>query len=210
MFDLSWWALGRRLKGASQARNGEEEQPQVHGSQRLEPGSAAARAQGEDWCHIVPFLLFLRSVCHSVSLPPPASQALTMAIPPTLRSCFSLLSILQTIEPPVVNAGHDHALPDSPASLLTSLNELGERQLVTVVRWAKAIPGKCIPPGQGNTSQMSPGHVEVFLPRLCGINRCSSCFSFRVILNKLFMPRNTLQGQTRVEQEWTMKHKEVP
>ncbi|KAM8732843.1 progesterone receptor-like isoform 2-T2 [Acanthopagrus schlegelii] len=106
---------GRRMKGAGQARNGEEEQPQVHGSQRLEPGSAAARAQ--------------------------ASQALTMAIPPTLRSCFSLLSILQTIEPPVVNAGHDHALPDSPASLLTSLNELGERQLVTVVRWAKAIPG---------------------------------------------------------------------
>ncbi|XP_030252307.1 progesterone receptor-like isoform X2 [Sparus aurata] len=106
---------GRRLKGAGQARTGEEEQPQVHGSQSLEPRSAAARAQ--------------------------ASQALTMAIPPTLRSCFSLLSILQTIEPPVVNAGHDHALPDSPASLLTSLNELGERQLVTVVRWAKAIPG---------------------------------------------------------------------
>lgn len=73
-----------------------------------------------------------------------ASQALALGIPPTLRSCLSLLSVLQTIEPALVNAGHDHAQPDSPESLLTSLNELGERQLVTVVRWAKAIPGKVI------------------------------------------------------------------
>lgn len=61
-----------------------------------------------------------------------------------MRSCISLLSVLQAIEPALVNAGHDHGLPDSPASLLTSLNELGERQLVTVVHWAKAIPGKRI------------------------------------------------------------------
>ncbi|XP_062250248.1 androgen receptor-like isoform X2 [Platichthys flesus] len=118
---------GRRLKGAAQTRNGEEEQPFAAwgtGDRRertgkkdaiLVPGSTAARAQ--------------------------ASQALALSIPPTLRSCLSLLSILQAIEPAVVNAGHDHAQPDSPASLLTSLNELGERQLVTVVRWAKAIPG---------------------------------------------------------------------
>ncbi|XP_068570471.1 progesterone receptor-like isoform X3 [Cebidichthys violaceus] len=70
-----------------------------------------------------------------------ASQALALNIPPTMRSCLSLLSVLQVIEPAVVNAGHDHAQPDSSVSLLTSLNELGERQLVTVVRWAKAIPG---------------------------------------------------------------------
>ncbi|XP_018530974.1 androgen receptor isoform X1 [Lates calcarifer] len=117
---------GRRLKGAGQMRNGEEEQPPAAwGSGErarkrdviLEPGSAAARAQGA------------------------TSQALVLGVPPTLRSCFSLLSILQAIEPAVVNAGHDQAQPDSPASLLTSLNELGERQLVTVVRWAKAIPG---------------------------------------------------------------------
>ncbi|XP_053285451.1 androgen receptor isoform X2 [Pleuronectes platessa] len=118
---------GRRLKGAAQTRNGEEEQPFTAwgtGDRRertgkkdviLDPGSTAARAQ--------------------------ASQALALSIPPTLRSCLSLLSILQGIEPAVVNAGHDHAQPDSPASLLTSLNELGERQLVTVVRWAKEIPG---------------------------------------------------------------------
>lgn len=70
------------------------------------------------------------------------SQSLTPSIPPSLRSCLSLLTVLHDIEPAVVNAGHDPALPDSPASLLTSLNELGERQLVTVVRWAKAIPGE--------------------------------------------------------------------
>ncbi|XP_071313671.1 progesterone receptor-like [Trachinotus anak] len=119
---------GRRLKGAGQTRNGEEEQPPVawgpgeRGERAgkkdvmLESGSAAARAQA-------------------------TSQALALGIPPTLRSCLSLLSVLQAIEPAVVNAGHDPAQPDSPASLLTSLNELGERQLVTVVRWAKVIPG---------------------------------------------------------------------
>uniref|UniRef100_A0A3Q4B4B2 Androgen receptor alpha n=1 Tax=Mola mola TaxID=94237 RepID=A0A3Q4B4B2_MOLML len=118
---------GRRLKGAAQARSGEEEQAlalwgagdcEERSGRRdviVEPGSAAAGAQ--------------------------TSQALTLGIPPTLRSCLSLLSVLQTIEPAVVNAGHDHTQPDSPASLLTSLNELGERQLVTVVRWAKALPG---------------------------------------------------------------------
>lgn len=118
---------GRRLKGAGHTRNGEEEHPiapwgsgergdgTVAKDVILGPGCAMARAQ--------------------------TSQALALSIPPTLRSCLSLLSLLQTIEPPVVNAGHDHAQPDSPASLLTSLNELGERQLVTVVRWAKAIPG---------------------------------------------------------------------
>lgn len=118
---------GRRLKGAGQTRNGDEEQQPAawgHGEKEeragrkdaaLEPGNASANSQ--------------------------VSQALVLSIPPTMRSCLSLLSILQAIEPAVVNAGHDPAQPDSPASLLTSLNELGERQLVTVVRWAKAIPG---------------------------------------------------------------------
>ncbi|XP_054453043.1 progesterone receptor-like [Anoplopoma fimbria] len=113
---------GRRMKGAGQMRSGEEEQGPGERGERagkrdvfLDPESAAAMAQ--------------------------TSQALAQGIPPTLRSCLSLLSLLKAIEPAVVNAGHDHALPDSPVSLLTSLNELGERQLVTVVRWAKAIPG---------------------------------------------------------------------
>ncbi|XP_068596406.1 progesterone receptor-like [Brachionichthys hirsutus] len=107
---------GRRLKGAAQARSGEEEQPVAPWTF----GEWGERTRKND---------------------APSSQAMVLGIPPTLRSCLSLLSVLQTIEPAMVNAGHDHAEPDSPASLLTSLNELGERQLVTVVRWAKAIPG---------------------------------------------------------------------
>ncbi|KAI3351945.1 hypothetical protein L3Q82_020769 [Scortum barcoo] len=107
---------GRRLKGAGQTRNGEEEQPLAPWGIGERGERAAARGQT-------------------------ASQALVFSIPPTLRSCLTLLSVLQSIEPAVVNAGHDPSQPDSPACLLTSLNELGERQLVTVVRWAKAIPG---------------------------------------------------------------------
>lgn len=60
----------------------------------------------------------------------------------TFHSQLVFLSILESIEPEVVNAGHDHAQPDSAAALLTSLNELGERQLVKVVKWAKGLPGE--------------------------------------------------------------------
>uniref|UniRef100_A0A8C5Y5G8 Androgen receptor n=1 Tax=Microcebus murinus TaxID=30608 RepID=A0A8C5Y5G8_MICMU len=50
------------------------------------------------------------------------------------------LNVLEAIEPGVVCAGHDNNQPDSFAALLSSLNELGERQLVHVVKWAKALP----------------------------------------------------------------------
>ncbi|XP_077388204.1 progesterone receptor-like [Festucalex cinctus] len=105
---------GRRLKGVGQSTSREEQQP------------AAA------WGHVEG-----RDVIAGAR----ASQAVVVSIPPTVRSRLSLVTVLQAIEPAVVNAGHDPALPDSAASLLTSLNELGERQLVTVVRWAKAMPG---------------------------------------------------------------------
>ncbi|XP_026067756.1 androgen receptor [Carassius auratus] len=59
----------------------------------------------------------------------------------TFHSQLIFLNILESIEPEVVNAGHDHAQPDSAVALLTSLNELGERQLVKVVKWAKGLPG---------------------------------------------------------------------
>ncbi|KAF7205990.1 androgen receptor [Nothobranchius furzeri] len=60
---------------------------------------------------------------------------------PNFNSQLVFLNILESIEPEVVNAGHDCGQPDSAASLLTSLNELGERQLVKVVKWAKGLPG---------------------------------------------------------------------
>ncbi|CAG5878293.1 unnamed protein product [Menidia menidia] len=60
---------------------------------------------------------------------------------PNFNSQLVFLNILESIEPEVVNAGHDCGQPDSAANLLTSLNELGERQLVKVVKWAKGLPG---------------------------------------------------------------------
>ncbi|KAM6906831.1 androgen receptor [Xenentodon cancila] len=60
---------------------------------------------------------------------------------PNFNSQLVFLNILESIEPEVVNAGHDCGQPDSAASLLSSLNELGERQLVKVVKWAKGLPG---------------------------------------------------------------------
>ncbi|XP_054482447.1 androgen receptor [Anoplopoma fimbria] len=59
----------------------------------------------------------------------------------SFNSQMVFLNILESIEPEVVNAGHDYGQPDSAATLLTSLNELGERQLVKVVKWAKGLPG---------------------------------------------------------------------
>lgn len=69
-----------------------------------------------------------------------ARQAPALGLSPSLRP--SLLNVLSSIEPGMVNAGHDTSQPDCFASLLSSLNELGERQLVSVVNWAKAMPGK--------------------------------------------------------------------
>lgn len=123
-----------------------------------------------------------RSVC----IPSAASQALALVIPPTLRSSLSLLSVLQTIEPAVVNAGHDPAQPDSPVSLLTSLNELGERQLVTVVRWAKAIPGK---PVWAKVTRWKLVHATC----RCFCHRRDSCLRFSVMLDKPF----ALHAQTK-------------
>nr|DBA21782.1 TPA: hypothetical protein GDO54_018379 [Pyxicephalus adspersus] len=67
-----------------------------------------------------------------------------MSIPLQLEgySCQPIfLNVLEAIEPMVVCSGHDNNQPDSFALLLSSLNELGERQLVHVVKWAKALPG---------------------------------------------------------------------
>ncbi|XP_078513121.1 progesterone receptor isoform X1 [Lissotriton helveticus] len=52
-----------------------------------------------------------------------------------------LLNILQSIEPEVVYAGYDNTQPETPSSLLTSLNRLCERQLLCVVKWSKSLPG---------------------------------------------------------------------
>uniref|UniRef100_A0A1A8D4R8 Androgen receptor n=1 Tax=Nothobranchius kadleci TaxID=1051664 RepID=A0A1A8D4R8_NOTKA len=87
---------GRRLKGAGQTRSGEEEQQQ----------------QPATWGH------------GDRDERPAGPQFLPMRIPPSLRSCLSLLSILQSIEPAVVNAGHDPAQPDSSPRSMPQLRRL--------------------------------------------------------------------------------------
>lgn len=71
-----------------------------------------------------------------------AVQSVSPKAGPSYNSQVVFINILESIEPEVVNAGHDYCQPDSAATLLTSLNELGERQLVKVVKWAKGLPGR--------------------------------------------------------------------
>ncbi|CAM5075546.1 unnamed protein product [Eretmochelys imbricata] len=76
---------------------------------------------------------------------PDESQTLTQRISfsPNQEIQFvpQLISILQGIEPEVVYAGYDNTQPETPSALLTSLNQLCERQLLCVVKWSKSLPG---------------------------------------------------------------------
>lgn len=76
---------------------------------------------------------------------PTESQALSQRItfPPgqDVHLIPPLINLLISIEPDMIYAGHDNTQPDSSSSLLTSLNQLGERQLLSVVKWSKSLPG---------------------------------------------------------------------
>ncbi|XP_053167480.1 progesterone receptor isoform X1 [Hemicordylus capensis] len=76
---------------------------------------------------------------------PNESQALAqrLSFSPTQDIQFipPLISVLQGIEPEVVYAGYDNTQPETPSALLTSLNQLCERQLLCVVKWSKSLPG---------------------------------------------------------------------
>nr|XP_004661970.2 progesterone receptor isoform X1 [Jaculus jaculus] len=85
-----------------------------------------------------------------VALPQPAgllneNQALTQRITfspsQEIQLVPALINLLMSIEPDVIYAGHDNTKPDTSSSLLTSLNQLGERQLLSVVKWSKSLPG---------------------------------------------------------------------
>ncbi|XP_053564563.1 progesterone receptor [Bombina bombina] len=81
----------------------------------------------------------------TTSVPTECQQALTRRIStsPTQEIQFipELLHILQSIEPEVVYAGYDNSRPETPSALLSSLNQLCERQLLSVVKWSKSLPG---------------------------------------------------------------------
>ncbi|XP_061484746.1 progesterone receptor isoform X2 [Rhineura floridana] len=76
---------------------------------------------------------------------PNESQALAqrLSFSPTQDIQFipPLISVLQGIEPEVVYAGYDNTQPETPSALMTSLNQLCERQLLCVVKWSKSLPG---------------------------------------------------------------------
>ncbi|KAG9334831.1 hypothetical protein JZ751_006400 [Albula glossodonta] len=53
----------------------------------------------------------------------------------------TMLSLLKAIEPETIFAGYDSTLPDTSTRLMTTLNRLGGRQVISAVKWAKALPG---------------------------------------------------------------------
>lgn len=52
-----------------------------------------------------------------------------------------MLSLLKAIEPDTIYAGYDSTIPDTSTRLMTTLNRLGGRQVISAVKWAKALPG---------------------------------------------------------------------
>lgn len=54
----------------------------------------------------------------------------------------TMLSLLKAIEPDTIYSGYDSSLPDTSTRLMTTLNRLGGRQVVSAVKWAKALPGE--------------------------------------------------------------------
>ncbi|XP_077053474.1 glucocorticoid receptor-like isoform X2 [Siphateles boraxobius] len=53
----------------------------------------------------------------------------------------TMLSLLKAIEPEIIYSGYDSTIPDTSTRLMTTLNRLGGRQVVSAVKWAKALPG---------------------------------------------------------------------
>uniref|UniRef100_A0A8C1HKG0 Glucocorticoid receptor n=1 Tax=Cyprinus carpio carpio TaxID=630221 RepID=A0A8C1HKG0_CYPCA len=53
----------------------------------------------------------------------------------------TMLSLLKAIEPEIIYAGYDSTIPDTSTRIMTTLNRLGGRQVISAVKWAKALPG---------------------------------------------------------------------
>lgn len=70
---------------------------------------------------------------------------INMPVPVILRSMSQLvptmLSILKAIEPEIIYSGYDCTLPDTSSRLMSTLNRLGGQQIISAVKWAKALPG---------------------------------------------------------------------
>lgn len=71
--------------------------------------------------------------------PPMEARSLVPKCMPQLVP--TMLSLLKAIEPDTIYAGYDSTLPDTSTRLMTTLNRLGGRQVISAVKWAKALPG---------------------------------------------------------------------
>ncbi|XP_038155025.1 glucocorticoid receptor [Cyprinodon tularosa] len=71
--------------------------------------------------------------------PPVEARSLVPKCMPQLVP--TMLSLLKAIEPDTIFAGYDGTLPDTSTRLMTTLNRLGGRQVISAVKWAKALPG---------------------------------------------------------------------
>uniref|UniRef100_A0A7N8YLF0 Glucocorticoid receptor n=1 Tax=Mastacembelus armatus TaxID=205130 RepID=A0A7N8YLF0_9TELE len=71
--------------------------------------------------------------------PPVEARSLVPKCMPELVP--TMLSLLKAIEPDIIYAGYDSTIPDTSTRLMTTFNRLGGRQVVSAVKWAKALPG---------------------------------------------------------------------
>ncbi|TRY81305.1 hypothetical protein DNTS_012136 [Danionella cerebrum] len=72
---------------------------------------------------------------------PPLPEPHALVPKPMPQLVPTMLSLLKAIEPETIYAGYDSTIPDTSIRLLTTLNRLGGRQVVSAVKWAKALPG---------------------------------------------------------------------
>lgn len=72
---------------------------------------------------------------------PPLPEARALVPKPMPQLVPTMLSLLKAIEPDTLYAGYDSTIPDTSVRLMTTLNRLGGRQVISAVKWAKALPG---------------------------------------------------------------------
>uniref|UniRef100_A0A3P8TUC7 Glucocorticoid receptor n=1 Tax=Amphiprion percula TaxID=161767 RepID=A0A3P8TUC7_AMPPE len=82
----------------------------------------------------------------NMSNPPEVTPSLPIEARSLVPKCMpqlvpTMLSLLKAIEPDTIYAGYDSTLPDTSTRLMTTLNRLGGRQVISAVKWAKALPG---------------------------------------------------------------------
>ncbi|XP_042159346.1 glucocorticoid receptor isoform X4 [Oncorhynchus tshawytscha] len=73
--------------------------------------------------------------------PPPLPEARSLVPKSMPQLTPTMLSLLKAIEPDTIYSGYDGTLPDTSTRIMTTLNRLGGRQVVSAVKWAKALPG---------------------------------------------------------------------